>query len=154
MREKKIFCFYGCLSILRISKEKIAYLDTIEFFDTHICINNPHWQNSGIIFLWKCCIVISDTLIGSFLDVFFLLLAVILSELHGKSRRNKDWVTEKSSYKNLYEGYYVFDCTPFFLCYFLLLSSSTLSPFPTDVRAEWSDTKYYYRWYSVWFYHE
>ena len=40
-------------------------------------------------------LVISDTLVGSFLDVLFLLLAVILSGLHEKPRRNKDWVTEK-----------------------------------------------------------
>ena len=65
--------------------------------DTHVCINNPHWQSSEIIkCLCKYFIVISDTLTGSFLDVLFLLLAVILSELHEKPRRNKDWVTEKS----------------------------------------------------------
>ena len=40
-------------------------------------------------------LVIADTLVGSFLDVLFLLLAVILSGLHEKPRRNKDWVTEK-----------------------------------------------------------
>ena len=38
--------------------------------------------------------VISETLVGSFLVVFFLSLAVILSELHEKPRR-KDCVTEK-----------------------------------------------------------
>ena len=41
--------------------------------------------------------VISDTLGGSFLDVVFLLLAVMLSELSEKPRRNKDSVTEKST---------------------------------------------------------
>ena len=62
------------------------------------CINNPHWQSSGIIiFLCKYYIVISDTLVGFFLDVLFLLLAVILSEPYEKPRRNKDWVTEKST---------------------------------------------------------
>ena len=61
-------------------------------------INNPHWQSSGIIFFCKYYIVISDTLVGSFLDVLFLLVAVILSGLHEKQpRRNKDWVTEKST---------------------------------------------------------
>ena len=40
---------------------------------------------------------ISDTLEGSFFNVFFLLLAVILSELHEKPRSNKDSVTEKST---------------------------------------------------------
>ena len=75
----------------------MTFLDTTEFLDTHVCINNPHWQSSGIIiFLCKYYIVISDTLVGSFLDMLFLLLAVILSELHEKPRR-KDWVTEKST---------------------------------------------------------
>ena len=90
------------------------------------CINNPHWQISGIIiFLCKHYIVTSDTLVGSFLDVLFLLLAVILSGLHEKPRRNKDWVTEKGTQKNLWEGYHFFDCRLFFLCHFLLLSSFT-----------------------------
>ena len=69
------------------------------------CINNPHWQISGItIFLCEHYIVTSYTLAGSFLDVLFLLLAVILSGLHEKPRRNKDWVTEKGTQKNLWEG--------------------------------------------------
>ena len=38
-------------------------------------------------------IVISDTLVGSFLDALFLLLAVILLKSHEKPRRN----TEKSA---------------------------------------------------------
>ena len=62
--------------------------------------------------------VISDTLVGSFLDVLFLLLAGILSELHKKPRR-KDWLTEKSTSKNLCEGYHLFDYTSFFLCLFV-----------------------------------
>ena len=50
-----------------------------------------------IMLLCKYYIVISDTLVESFLDVLFLLLAVILSELHEKPGRNNDWVKEKSS---------------------------------------------------------
>ena len=69
----------------------------IDFLDTSAFINNQHWQSGGIlIFLCKYCIVISDTLVGSFLDVHFLLFAVTLSKLHEKPRR-KDWVTEKST---------------------------------------------------------
>ena len=61
----------------------------------HARINNAHWQSSGIIiFMCKYDVVISDTLVGSFLDMLILLLAVILSELHEKPRRI-DWVTEK-----------------------------------------------------------
>ena len=44
--------------------------------------------------LCKYDIVISDTLVGSFLDALFLLLTVILSELHEKPRR-KYLVTAK-----------------------------------------------------------
>ena len=87
---------------------------TIEFLDISTFINNPHWQSNRIlVFLCKYYIVISDTLVGSFLDVLFLLLAVILSERHEKPRR-KDWVTEK----NLCEGYHFFDYTLSFLCLF------------------------------------
>ena len=69
----------------------------------------------------KFYIVISNTLVGSFLHVLFLFLAVILSELHEKPGRNKDSVTEKSTLKNLCEGNHFFDCTPS-LRNFLLLS--------------------------------
>ena len=44
------------------------------------------------------------TPVGSFLDMLSLLLTVILSELHEKPRRNKYWITEKSTLKNLCEG--------------------------------------------------
>ena len=69
-------------------RQKITSLNTIEFSDTYVFMNNPHWRNSGILtFLSKYYIVISDTLVGSFLDVFFLLLAVILSERFERPRR-------------------------------------------------------------------
>ena len=70
-------------------------LKPIEFLDTSTFLNNQHQQSSEIlIFLCKYCIVISETLVGFFLDEHFLLLAVILSELHEKPRR-KDRVTKK-----------------------------------------------------------
>ena len=128
MREKKIFCIYGCFSVPHYIKGR-RKSDTIEFLDTRACINKQHWQSSGIIiFLCKYYIVISDTLVGFFLDVLFLLLAVRLSELSEKPRRNKDWVTEKSTKKNLCERHHFFDCTASLLCHFLLLSLSTLFP--------------------------
>ena len=44
------------------------YLDTTAFLDTHVYINSPYWQSSGIIiFLCKYHIVISDTLLGSWM---------------------------------------------------------------------------------------
>ena len=77
----------------------------IEFLDTHICINNPHWQHSGIIIIFcKYFIVILGTLRVSFLDVLFLLLAVIVSELYEKPRRNKDSVTEKFRFSYILYG--------------------------------------------------
>ena len=53
--------------------------------------------------MYKYYIVISDTLVGSFLDVLFLLLAIILSEFHEKPTWKKDEVTEKGAYNNLCE---------------------------------------------------
>ena len=54
--------------------------------------------NGGIIiFLCNYYIVISDTLVGSFLDVLFLLFVVILTGRHEKPRSNKDRVTEKTT---------------------------------------------------------
>ena len=90
-------------------RQKITSLNTIEFLDTYVFINSPHWQSSGIlIFLCKYYVVISDALVNSFLGAVFLLLAVILSELYDKARR-KDWV----------KGYHFFDCTFSCLCLFV-----------------------------------
>ena len=73
---------------MNICCSKITSSTRAELLDPYICINNPHCQSSGnIIFLCKYYIVTSDTLVGSFLDVLVLLLAVILSELHVKPRR-------------------------------------------------------------------
>ena len=86
--------------------------------------------NGGIMIFLCNYIVISGTLVGSFLNVLLLLLSVILTGPHEKPRRNKDWVTEKSTLKNLCEGHHFCEFTPFFLCHFVLLSSSTHSPLP------------------------
>ena len=55
MREKKFLCIYGCFSLSRYIKAgRITSLDTTEFLGTHVCINKPHWQSSGMkIFLCK-----------------------------------------------------------------------------------------------------
>ena len=73
-----------------ISKEVENHIirDTIEFLDTHASTNNSHRQSCGItILLDKYNISISDTFVGSFLDVLFLLLALILSEFNEKLRK-------------------------------------------------------------------
>ena len=80
MREKKIFCVYGYFSVSCYIKEGEK---------SHFVINH-------LIILCKYKIVVSDTLVDSFLDELFSLFAVMLSGLHEKPRRNKDWVTEKS----------------------------------------------------------
>ena len=87
-----------------VSKEVKNYiLRRNRIFRHTFCINNSHWQSGGIIiFLCKYFIIISDILVGTFLYVLFLLLAVILSGLLEKPRRNKDWVTEKSTLKNVW----------------------------------------------------
>ena len=97
---------YDCFSLSGYTKEgKKSHLETHRTFRHTFYINNPHWQSGGIIiFLCKYYTVISDTLVGSFLYVLFLLLAVILSGLHEKPRRNKDWATEKVQRKICVNG--------------------------------------------------
>ena len=93
MRENKIVLHIWLLQRITLyeRRQKITSLGTIEFLDRHVCINKPHWQSREIlIFLSKYCIVISDTLVGPFLDVLFVLLSVILSELHEKPRKKNE----------------------------------------------------------------
>ena len=129
-----------------ISKEvKTTSLDTIEFLD-------PHWQNSGIkIILYKYDTVISDALVGSFMDVLFLLLSVILLELHEKPNR-KDWLTEKKCIEQFLWGISLFDYMFSFLCHFLLLSSSISSPSQVTylLIGPYKNKWYYDGWCSVW----
>ena len=89
IRGKKILCIYGSSAYHVISTEVENHIfKSIEFLDTSAFINNAHCQSSRILIsLCKYCIVISDTVEGFFLDVQFLLLDVILSELHEKPRR-------------------------------------------------------------------
>ena len=67
-------------------------------------------------------LVISDALVDSFLDVLFLLLAVILSEFHEKPIWNKDEVTEKAHRITCVRNInFLNACPPFYyiICYFL-----------------------------------
>ena len=66
------------------------------------------------------------------LDVLFLLLALVLSELQEKPKR-KDCVTEKSTQNNLCERHHFLSCTPSFLCDFLSLFLSTSSVYASEV---------------------
>ena len=65
-------------------------LETIEFLDTRVYKQPTLSMLQTLIFLCKYYEVISDTLVCFFLYVLFLLMAVILSELYEKPRRNKD----------------------------------------------------------------
>ena len=70
---------------------KVTSLDTIEFLDTRVCIDNPHCQNSGIkLFLCKYCNckVISDTLTRFFLGCALFVSHCNILELLEKPRRN------------------------------------------------------------------
>ena len=65
--EERRFFAYMVVSAYHVISMEVenSPSDTIEFLDTHVCINNPHWQSSGtIVFLCKYYIVISNTLIG------------------------------------------------------------------------------------------
>ena len=130
-----------------ISKE----VGTREFLDPHKNINNPHWQRSGIInFFYKYYIVIGDTLAGFFLDVLFLLLAGILSELYEKLTKNKDWITKKK-----YREEFVWVTSLLWLHAHLSMSFfiTFFVYFPFQVtyllNGPNKDTWYCYRWYSV-----
>ena len=73
------------------------------------------WSYNNFLQILYSCFRYTDRLV----DVFFLLLTVMLSELYEKPRR-KDLVTEKSTWKNLSEGHHIFGCTPSFLCHFFV----------------------------------
>ena len=94
----RYFAYMATPSCYVISKEvESPSLGTTEFLDPLVYINNSHWQSSRIIIFWcKYDIVISDILVGYFLDKLFFLLTLISLE-HCKKPRRKDWVTEKST---------------------------------------------------------
>ena len=115
---------------------------------------NPHWQNGGIIiFLCKYYIIISDTLVDTFLDVLFLLLAVGLSGLYEKPRKKRLSYRKKCKEEFVWVTSIFLTARPPFcvtFCYFF--------PAPSQVtqllNRPYKDTKYCYVWYSVWWYHE
>ena len=122
MREKKIFCIYCYFNVSRFlyhRRWKITSLDTIEFLDTHACINNPHWEVSGIIiFLRKYYIVISDALGGfSFGCVLFVARCNIIRAL---SETKKE---QRFSYRENYIEEFVWGTSTLFWLPVLLFMS-------------------------------
>ena len=109
-----------------IFKYNLIFRDTCMI---HVCIKNPHWQNSEImIFFCKYDVVISDILVGSFLDVLYFFLTVILSELHETPRR-KERVTEKVYRRICARDITFLTALPSLLFFnFLLLSLFSLPP--------------------------
>ena len=74
MRRKKFFAYVTASTYHVISKE----VENQIFKYNYVFINNPLLQKQrSTIFLCKYYLVISDTLVGSFLDVLFLLFGVI-----------------------------------------------------------------------------
>ena len=126
--KRRFFAYMTTLGYHVIQNDVENPIFTHNWIFRHTCVyKQPHWQSSGTItFLYKFYVVISDTLEGFFFNVLFLLLAVILSEFYGKPRRNKDWVTEKCTWKSWCTRHHFFDCTTYLLYFFLLFSLSTL----------------------------
>ena len=76
----------------------------------HACMNNPHWQSSGIvIFLCKHDVVISDTLIGSFLDVFLVVARCNIIRASWETKK------ERLSYRKKYIEEFVWGISLFWL---------------------------------------
>ena len=94
---------------------------------------------------YKYYIVILDTLVGIFLVVLFLLLAVILSGLYEKPRRNKDWVTEKVHRRIFVRDITFLDPFHFIFVAFFVYSPSQMTHL---LNSPDKDT-YCYGWYSV-----
>ena len=111
---------------ITISTE-ITALNKIWIF-RHLCIS----KQSTLIFLCKYYMVISDTLVGSFLDAFFFLIHCNIIRALWETIRRKDWVAEKSTKKNFWERYHFPDSTPSFLCLFVAFFICS-SPFRSDL---------------------
>ena len=137
MREKNIIFVYGCFSLSCYIKGENHILRNNWIFRYTCCINNPHWQ-SGESLYNKYYTVISDTLVGSFLDVLFLLLAIISSGTHGNQGGIKIESQKKVHRRICVRGItFLTARPPSFLCHFVLVSSSTLCPLLSDVLDEW-----------------
>ena len=62
--EKRRFFAYAAASAYHVISEEV---ENDIFFVTHVCINNPYWESSGImILLFKYSSDISHALVGSF----------------------------------------------------------------------------------------
>ena len=137
MRENTFFAYMAASTHHVIKKEEENQILRYNWIFRHVCINNPHWQRWNYNYLVQLLyIVISGTLVGFFLDVLISLLAIILSELCEKPRRNKDWVKKKVHWRFCVKHITFLNArSPFYVnfCCFL-----RLLPFLSDALAEWS----------------
>ena len=95
---KRFFAYMAASAYHVISTEVENDIFKHDWIFRHLCIhkqpNLTKLWNFNIFVQILYTVVVSGTMVGSFLDVLFLSFAVIISELHEKTRR-KDWVTEK-----------------------------------------------------------
>ena len=98
MRVRKVVVYMDASAYQVIWKEVENRIFKHNCIFRHMCMyKQPIFISSVIIrFMCKHYIIYILRYTERLLNVFFLLLAVILSELHEKPRR-KDWVTEKST---------------------------------------------------------
>ena len=131
-----------------ISKEVENHIRKHDWLITHLCMH----KQPTLTKQWKyfCAnisyIVISDTLATSFLDVLFLMLALIFSEFHENPRR-KDSVSEKRIE-------FVW-ATNLFWLYALLSMSFFVAVFVYSLPLpKWRAYSMAVCWCSMWWYHE
>ena len=131
MREKKIFCIYGCFGVTRYIKgRRKSHFQAQLNFQIHIRMHKQPTltkQWNYIMFV-QYYLVISEAMVASSLDVLFLYSL----QYYQCFMRNQEGLMIE-----LQKSYiHFFDCTPSFLYLFLLLSLSTLFPFSSDILAE------------------
>ena len=112
-----------------ISKEVENQIFRHNWIFKHTCVYKKStltkwWNYNSFVQIWYRYFRYT----GRFFLECALYVAIILPQLYEKPRRNKYWVTEESTLKNLGEGHHFFDCTCSFLCHFLLASLSATLP--------------------------
>ena len=115
-----------------LSKEVENHILKHNWLSTHLCMHKqPILTNQCKYFCATISyIVVSDTLVGFFLDVFFLMLAIILPDFHVNLKR-KDSVSEKRNRICVSEKTFLTTCPPFYVrlccCLRLLPSASRVT---------------------------
>ena len=112
--EKKIFLYIWLVHPMTLHqrRQKIASLDTIAFLESHVRINSiltKQWNYNISVEIIHSYLRYADRL----LDVFFLLLAVILSVLHEKPKterlsNRKKYIEQRLLKLNMYAFYHIF----------------------------------------------